>query len=231
MLNKKLGFFIITAISAFAIVSVFTLYNGELDKFGEFSTPDESSLNTFTMNNNRPEYDHVKGPPPMTLDSMYGEEVFDQSNLDLSTKAPKMRHAIVSPIDVLLPPGIELKKTMVEGDPGWFAEMTTTIYGPKSINFENVTTIDNVLDNHGIIIIQTFEKHKYDRDNWITSFVNQIGDAATLIKQDGKKIVSINGDPQKGIVSEVIFHNQRMQIDAISVAYNANDLLKMLSPP
>lgn len=229
MLNKRLGFFIITAISAFAIVSIFTLYNAE-NKFGEFSTPDESSLNTFSMNNNKAEYEYVKGPPPMTLDSMYGDVIIDQSNLDPDIKSPNIHQPIVSPIDVLLPSGIELKKTMATGDPEWFADMTTTIYGPKSINYENVTTVDDVLDNHGIIIIQTFEK-QYDRDTWLTSFVKQIGDAANLLEQNGNKIVSINGDPQKGTISEIIFHKQRMQIDVISVAYNANDLLKMTSPP
>lgn len=229
MLSKKLGFFIITAISAFAIVSVFTLYNAE-NKFGEFSTPDESSLNTFSMNNNKPEYDYVKGPPPMTLDSMYGDVIIDQSNLDPDIKAPNIHQPIVSPLDVILPPGIELKKTMATGDPDWFADMTTTIYGPKDINYENVTTVDDVLDNHGIIIIQAFEK-QYDRDTWLTAFLNQLGNVGELIVKDGTKIVKIHGDPQKGTVSEIIFHKQRMQIDAISVAYNANDLIKMTSPP
>ena len=61
------------------------------------------------------------------------------------------------------------------------------------------------------------------------AYVNQIGDRANIISIDGQKIIAIEGNPQEGLTSEIIYHDGRIQIDIISVAYNVKDLLKIAS--
>lgn len=213
MLNKKLGVFAIAAISVLAI-GVFTTLNAE-DNF-TFSTPDDGTLFTYSASLADKKY------PVRSIAAMYGEDVTEMSQA-------LTRSTVDAKEPTLLPKEIELKKTMTEGTTDAKSNMITTIYGPTSIDYSEFTTFSQLLDHKGIIIIQTNEDKDYDRDAWMNAYANQIGDTANILSINGKKIIAIEGNPQEGLTSEIIYHKGRIQIDILSVAYNVEDLLKIAS--
>ena len=216
MLSKKAVMFgLVATVCALSSIGTVSVLNAE-NNATSFSSPGDNTLGTYS------ESLRDKKHPILNLEGMYGTDV------SVMSEALK-RSTVDAKEPTVLPKDIELKKTMTEGTADLPAQMITTIYGPTSIDYSEFTSFMEVLDNKGIIVIQTHEEKEYDKDSWMRAFVEQIGENAQILSVDGSSVISIEGDPENGITSEVILHKRNVQIDVISVAYNEDDLLKIAS--
>ena len=162
-----------------------------------------------------------KIPRSFTLDSMYGTAspsidalaVRTDSNVKESTS---------------LPNGFELKAMLTKGTAEEKARLTTVIYGPNSIDYNELETFADVMDSHGIIVLYNEEREDFNIEKWYKDVLRE-RPLTQSVKVNNLSAIGVNGDPEQGRESKLIFHNDRTQVQLVSVGYTLSDLIKIAS--
>src|SRR3989344_9206366 len=160
-----------------------------------------------------------KVPPMPSIERMYGSEY--ETITDLKTR---------SNTDVkestTLPDGIELKLLLTKGTPEEKSRLTTVIYGPTSIDYNQLETLTDILDSHGIVVLYHEEQRSFDKNQWYEDVLSQ-RQHTQPIKVANIAGIGVAGNPEEGHGSKVIFHRENVQIQLISVAYDMIDLIRV----
>ncbi len=128
----------------------------------------------------------------------------------------------------LLPAGLEVKALMTRGTGSERASLAAVIYGPESIDYNKLETFADVMDSHGIIILYDKERDGFNIEKWRVDFLKERPYTQSVVV-NGFDAIGVDGDPEHGMTSKLIFHDGRIQIELISTAYTLSDLMKVAS--
>lgn len=162
-----------------------------------------------------------KVPRSFTLDSMYGTpspniealNVRSDSNIKESTS---------------LPTGLEVKALLTKGTAEQKARLTTVIYGPISIDYDKLETFSDVMNSHGVIVLYNEERDDFNIEKWYKDVLRERPNTQS-VEVNNVPAIGVNGDPEQGKVSKLIFHDDRTQVQLVSVGYTLSDLIKIAS--
>ena len=163
----------------------------------------------------------AKVPHSFDLEKMYGTTYPNVEALSV-----KAGYKITE--STLLPASLEVKALMTKGTGPERASLAVVIYGPKSVDYNKFETFADVMDSHGIIILYDKERDGFDIEKWRADFLRE-RPYAQNVAVNGFDAIGVDGDPERGLTSKLIFHDGRIQIEMISTAYTLPDLLKVAS--
>ncbi len=163
----------------------------------------------------------AKVPYSFELEKMYGMTYPNVEELSAKT------HYKVTE-STLLPAGLEVKALMTKGTASERARLATVIYGPESIDYNKLETFGDVMDSHGIIILYDRVHDDFDIKKWRTDVLRERPHTQSVVV-NGFDAVGVDGDPENGRISKLIFYDDRTQIQLISAAYTLSDLTKVAS--
>ncbi|MDE1818898.1 MAG: hypothetical protein KGI19_09900 [Thaumarchaeota archaeon] len=162
----------------------------------------------------------VRHPPAILLSDMYGN---DSASIGDANKATGLSAKVATS----LPSDLELKKikTNVESNDGPM-KMVTLIYAPKQISFDSKSTMDDVLNANGVIALYMTDLSTADKAKWMDDYIASTPNAhATTIQ--GQKAVGINGIPENGMKSQVIYYDGNTKVILFSVGFSESELTQM----
>ena len=128
-----------------------------------------------------------------------------------------------------VPEGMKLKLTFSDYRESTDSNILTYFYLPTNVNVdENEDTLIDIWNYNGILIL--IKTHllpdNQDLDLWMEGYAEQ--DDMKFVKVNNiDALMSNERDPFKGESSEVIFYNDKTQIDIISLAHSGPELLKI----
>lgn len=159
---------------------------------------------TYTQNNQA-----IREAPPLRLDA-YGEPV-------LSLNDAKERSSVSVKESSSIPLDLEINQIRMKNDD---IKMITQFYVSKNTPIKNISTFDDVMDSHGIVIIQISQDidPNFNYDVWLDDYAKS-RPGMELVDINGVKALAGSGDLSKGIRSEVIFQDGDLQLDLVSIAY------------
>ena len=163
----------------------------------------------------------VKVPYSFDLEKMYGAKYSNVEDL-----SAKMHYQVTE--STLLPAGLEVKALMTKGTASERARLAVVIYGPEFIDYNELETFPDVMDSHGIIVLYDRVHDGFDIEEWRTDVLRERPHAQSVMV-NGFDAVGVDGDPESGRISKLIFYDGRTQIQMISAAYALSDLTKMAS--
>lgn len=163
----------------------------------------------------------AKVPYSFDLEKMYGTTYTNVDRLSAKTY-----YKITE--STLLPAGLEVKALMTKGTSLERARLATVIYGPESIDYNKLKTFPDVMDSHGIIILYDKVPNDFDIEKWRTDVLRERAHTQSVVV-NGFNAIGVNGDPESGRISKLIFYDGRTQIQLISAAYTLSDLIRMAS--
>jgi len=99
---------------------------------------------------------------------------------------------------------------------------------PESIDYNKLETFGDVMDSHGIIILYDRVHDDFDIEKWRTDVLQERPHTQS-VEVNGFDAVGVDGDPENGRISKLIFYDDRTQIQLISAAYTLSDLTKVAS--
>ncbi len=168
------------------------------------------------LNNNQL---NIRTPPPTPLPVFYGNTVSDVATASqltgIQVKAPSY-----------LPTGIELKMVKIKVQSDVNLKQVALIYAPTSTTVTDDWTFEQVMDSKGIIVIYTQESPSFDKAKWVKDYATSVPGAESKTVH-GASAIGINGDPQAGIRSQVIFYDGNVLVLLVSVHYQEAELLKI----
>lgn len=157
----------------------------------------------------------IRKAPPLPLDA-YGEKV-SSLNVAKDLSGVPVKELSYVPLD------LEVSQIRVQSDD---INMVTQFFVSKNTPIKNISTFDDVMDSHGIVIIQTKQDVDSDHDIWLDDYMKS-RTGMEIININGVKGLAGSGDPSKGTRSEVIFQDGELQIDLVSVTYPKEILINM----
>lgn len=205
-----------TKLAIFACLSVFVVFTATSILF--FGTVNDQGK-TLSEDDYVTETDVVRKAPPRPLDAMYGQSV-DSVNTARTLSLLDVKSPLTIPAE------LELKSVNVRVEPDNQLNMVTQIYVPKDVNFDAITTFEDVMNESGIIVVQTKEAPNFDSNMWIDEYVKQTPNAHQ-ITVNGKKAVGFEGDVKTGKRSQVIFYEGDIQVILVSAGQSKATLIQM----
>jgi hypothetical protein len=162
----------------------------------------------------------IKHPPPIQLSDMYG---YDSPSISSANQLS----GLSAKIPTYIPSDLELKTIKTRMDSGGSPlKMVTLIYTPKQFSLNAKTTVNDVLDYNGVIILYMNELPTVDKAKWMNDYIgsNQGTNAITI---HGQKAIGTNGVPQNGMKSQVIFYDENTEVILFSTGYSESDLMQI----
>lgn len=163
----------------------------------------------------------LKAPSSFSLEKMYGTSYPSIEALSEVTDS----HVTES---TSLPTGLEVKALLTRGTASEKARLTAVIYGPGSIDYDRLETFADVMDSHGVIVLYNEERDDFNIVQWYRDALAERPNTQSIMVNDFDA-VGVNGDPERGKTSKLIFHDGRTQIQLVSAAYDLSDLVRMAS--
>lgn len=121
-----------------------------------------------------------------------------------------------------LPRDVEVKRVFTNNDEEGNSKLSTVIYAPASISFENVKTSVDVLDSYGILVLYSDGKS----DKWYNDYLEQVPGVEALTI-NGMKAIGYDADPSKGEKSELTILSNNQHIQLVSVGYGLDQLIEI----
>lgn len=210
-MNNKV--FTISTLSSSAIIAIVMVFTFAMPAVTfDVSSNYDDALGTYSENL------PIRAPAASPLLEKYGQSI-DKSNiqfgLDFIQTEPKV-----------LPSGIELKGSFAESNNESDAfNMIMDVYLPNNSEISKNTTFRDVMDIGGFIIIQSEVSPNVDKQHWIDNFGNEQGAKYSTIGES--KVIIADRDGSKGERSQLYFYNGEVLVNLVSVALNADELLKI----
>ena len=127
-----------------------------------------------------------------------------------------------------LPADLEVKALLTKGTPSEKARLVTVIYAPSSIDYDQLETFADVMDSHGVVVLYNEERDNFNIDQWYRDVLTERSNTQSVIVNDSNAI-GVDGDPARGKISKLIFHDGRTQIQLVTAAYTLSDLIQIAS--
>ena len=165
--------------------------------------------------------DTFKVPSSFSLEKMYGTPSPNIEALSARTDSSVTE-------STSLPTGLEVKSLLTKGTASEKARLTTVIYGPSSIDYDSLETFADVMDSHGVIVLYNEERDDLNIEQWYRDFLAGVPNTQGVTVNDSNAI-GVDGNPEQGKTSHLIFHDGRTQIELVSAAYGLSDLIQIAS--
>ena len=163
----------------------------------------------------------LKVPSSFSLEKMYGTSYPSIEVLSAVTNSRVTE-------STSLPTGLEVKALLTKGTASEKARLTTVIYGPGSIDYDQLETFADVMDSYGVIVLYSEERDDFNIEQWYMDVLAERPNTQSAML-NGFSAIGVNGDPEQGTISKLIFHDGRTQIQLVSAAYVLSDLIRIAS--
>jgi len=133
-------------------------------------------------------------------------------------------------IPSVIPEGLELQKSYYKSSPIWDSGTVSLFLIPTTVNQNQTTTFESVLDFNGIIILTSFKSDEWTNEElevWRSGMVNQTNGELEKIEIHDWKGLTNNGEPQEGISSNITLVSDNITIQLISSAYDLSYLTEI----
>ncbi|MBM2819260.1 MAG: hypothetical protein HW410_942 [Nitrosarchaeum sp.] len=169
------------------------------------------SLTSFQDNYIRNLEDEIANKPFGT----YTQDAYGETVLSLNDAKERSRVSVRESSSI--PLDLEINQVRMKNDD---IKMITQFFVSKNTPIKNVSTFDDVMDSHGIVIIQISQDvdPNFNYDVWLDDYAKS-RPGMELVDINGVKALAGSGDLSKGIRSEVIFQDDDLQLNLVSVAY------------
>ena len=162
----------------------------------------------------------IKNPGPILLSDMYGND-------SPSIVSANQLSGLAAKTPTYVPSDLELKTIKTRTDPnGGPLKMATLIYAPKQISLDAKTTVNDVLDYNGLIVVYMKELPNVDRATWMNDYLSS-APGTHEVTIHGQKAIGTNGVPQNGMKSQVIYYDGDAEVIMFSTGYSESDLIKI----
>jgi hypothetical protein len=160
----------------------------------------------------------TRSPLPMTLTDSYGELAV---SIDQAKRLSSMEVKTLSK----LPKGTELQSVYIKKDAQNDTYLVTQVYTPREMQVTAYTTFADVMDNNGIIVLYSKEATNFDRQSWLEQYSKNPNVDVVVI--NGMNAIAIDGTPENGERSQIMFYDQDVFVNLVSVGYHRADLIEM----
>lgn len=158
-------------------------------------------------------------PSPSLLSDLYGATI-------PSVAVAKQLSGLDIKVPSYTPIDLDLKMVKARIEPENQVKMLTLIYAPTQIGINEKSTVEDIMDFNGLIVVYTKELPGFDVTKWIDEYAKNTP-TAHLVTVKGAKAIGFDGDPATGKKSQVIFYDGEIQVIVFSVAYQMAELLKI----
>ncbi len=166
-------------------------------------------------------FNTLKVPSSFSLEKMYGTQFPSVEALSTVTDSSVTE-------STSLPTGLEIKALLTKGTASEKARLATVIYGLGAIDYDRLETFADVMDSYGVIVLYNEERDDFNIGQWYRDVLTERPNTQSVMVNDSNAI-GVNGDPEQGKTSKLIFHNGRTQIQLVSAAYDLSDLIQIAS--
>jgi hypothetical protein len=133
-------------------------------------------------------------------------------------------------IPSIIPEGLELQKSYYRSSPISDSGTVSLFLIPTTINTNQTTTFESVLDFNGIIILTSLKSNEWTNEEleiWRNNMINQTNGKSEKIEIHNWKGLMNNGEPQEGISSNITLVSDNITVQLISSAYDVSYLTEI----
>lgn len=201
---------IIAAISlAIAVITIVGITNESNSKTFELDENFNETLGKYSKS-----LENTRHPKPSPILDAYEHKAssIDEAieNTDVDVKKP-----------TILPENFELKTIVYSNKDSGINDIVSQFYMLESAEFDETTSLHDVLDKGGFVIIQVNKDPAK-----IHELPDKIGDTLTKFSTVGEsKAMIMDGDKYIGLDSQIMFYKENVFVNLVSVSFDTEDLL------